>query len=198
MRYLKLSWLGSLALFGIVASTPSVSAQTNQSDVTGTQTFSAPSVSVDGQSPTFDLGSLSGSGAGSSSQVSYSDAAAILDQGLNTSLDNLAAIQQGGPVTAKAPNSGPRRIARRGSNHACGCANPASTASNDGPRRIVRNAQGASKGCCSNPTIEAGSGKYRDIQARKIQARKMVEEQLDASKKFIEQVNQTDQSNHIW
>ena len=193
MRYQKLSWLGSLALFGIIASTSSVSAQTNQSDTTGTQTFSAPAVSVDGQSPTFDLGSLSGSGAGSSSQVSYSDAASVLGKGLSTSLDNLAAIQQGGPVTAAAPNSGPRRIARRSSSHACGCANPASTASNDGPRRIVRQVQGAGKSCCANPTIEAGNGKYRVIQARK-----MVEEQLDASKKFIEQVNQTDSRNSIW
>lgn len=199
MCYQKLSWLSCLTLLSIVATSTGVSAQTNQSDTSGAATFNSPIVSINGQNgngsvaPTIETGSLGGTGTGTG-QVSLSDAATALNQGLNTSLNNLAAAQQGGPVTAAAPNSsGPRRIARRNSNHACGCANPASTANDDGPRRIVRNAQGASKGCCANPTIEAGKGKYSELQARK-----MVEQQLDASKKFIEQVNAVDPDNNIW
>jgi len=203
MRYQKLSWLSCLTLLSIVATSTSVSAQTNQSDTTGAATFNSPIVSINGQNgnggvaPSIERGSLTGSGSGSgnSNPVSLNDAAAFLDQGLNTSLDNLAAIQQGGgPVTAAAPNSsGPRRIARRSSNHACGCANPASTASTDGPRRIVRKAQGVGKSCCANPTLEAGKDNDRVAQARK-----MVEQQLDVSKKFIEQVNQIEPDNNIW
>ena len=47
MHYKKLSWLSFLVVFGIVATTTSVSAQTNQSDTSGIQTFSSPTVSID-------------------------------------------------------------------------------------------------------------------------------------------------------
>ena len=200
MHYQKLSWLSCLTLLSIVATSTSVSAQTNQSDTTGAATFNSPIVSIDGMNgngsvaPTIELGSLSGrgSGSGSSNQVSLNDAAIALDQSLNTSLDNLAAIQQEGPLTASNPNSsGPRRIARRSSSHACGCANPASTASNDGPRRIVRQAQKTGCGCAN--TVEARRSNLGETQARAI-----VEKQLNASKKFIEQVNQIEPNNNIW
>ena len=47
MKDKQLLWLGSLVAMGIVTASIPVSAQTNQSDTSGVQTFSAPSVSVD-------------------------------------------------------------------------------------------------------------------------------------------------------
>lgn len=44
----QLLWLGSLVTMGILSASPSVMAQTNLSDITGGQTFSAPSVGIDG------------------------------------------------------------------------------------------------------------------------------------------------------
>ena len=47
MQDKQLLWLGSLVAVGIMTASIPVSAQTNQSDVSGGQTFSAPSVSID-------------------------------------------------------------------------------------------------------------------------------------------------------
>ena len=47
MNYQKLSWLSSLVVLGTIASTLPVVAETNQSDTSGGQTYSAPTVSID-------------------------------------------------------------------------------------------------------------------------------------------------------
>ena len=246
MNYQKLSWLSSLVVLGTIASTLPVVAETNQSDTSGGQTYSAPTVSIDSNNgngiPTdtqynpntgeiiggginepiqFDSASGSGSASGfgngnvnnpnstpanpttanngsqdstgdtaanpsdrqsgnsvatvecstkscleangnQNSKVSLNDVAALLDEGLDTSLDNLAEIAKEGQVAA-VTNEGPRRIVRRGSgsNNACGCASPA-TSTNNSPRRIVRKSQGVGCGCVD--TVKARKVEYREIQ----------------------------------
>lgn len=231
MQNKQLLWLGSLVTVGILATSPSVVAQTNQSDVSGGQTFSAPSIAVDGingngfynaiqyapSTGTFFGGPLgnpisfkslmpSGSnsigrgdpngasitGAGecwgencvgkkNPPTISVDDLAEVLGENLEQSLDNLAAIENESGIA----DAGPRRIVRRSSLNnieACVC-DPTE------PRRISRNPELEKlAACCENP----------DFDNREIEARRIVQDQLEEAKKFIEQVEQIQPEKYIW
>jgi len=227
MQNKQLLWLGSLVTVGIIATAPSVVAQTNQSDVSGSQTFSAPSVGINGlnhngfyspilfnpvtntitggalgsqkisvesfsRNAAFSTGEPNSLGAvgcvgencvsnGKPQKVTLNEIAEVLGDNLEQSLDNLAAIEND-PAIADA---GPRRIVRRSSLNdtpACGC-------DSTEPRRISRNPEVNKLGaCCNNP----------DFNNRELEARRIVEDQLEEAKKFIEQVEQIQPENYIW
>lgn len=230
MQNKQLLWLGSLVTVGIIATSPSVVAQTNQSDVSGGQTFSAPSVGIDGLNGngfnnlvTFDpvtstfagggldkpisfeflspngdsigigkspdgsstIGSVDCSGKdcignGKPQKVSLDQIAEVLGDNLEQSLDTLATIKN----EASVADAGPRRIVRRSSLNttpACGC-DPSE------PRRISRNPEVKLGGCCDNP----------DSNNRELEARRIVNQQLEEAKKFIEQVEQIQPEKYIW
>lgn len=259
MYYKQLLWLGSLAAFGVITATSSVSAETNQSDTSGGQTYSSPIVSIDsingngvpqttqynpatgeivggGINNPIKYGSASGSGSGSGSgkgrasglgsgtgndtgnssetgngsengsdpengrvsgkssgsgsgnkvEVSLNEVATMLENSLNTSLDNLAAIEQESQVAPA--SAGTRRIARSNSEPR-DCTSSTSVV----PRRIARSGSKACENENLNPTVGT-----RRIQNREIEARQVVEQQLSESKKFIEQVSQIEPSKNIW
>lgn len=234
MQNKQLLWLGSLVTIGIISASPSVMAQTNLSDVSGGQTFSAPSVGIDGlngngfnNSVQFDpaTGTFSGGGLetpisfesfgpngsnsigtgeslspdgstsvgsvdcsgdscignGKPQQVTLNEVADALGDSLEQSLDNLAALEN----ETKVADAGPRRIARRSSLNdpqACGC-------SASEPRRIVRNPDDAKFGGCCNDS---------DLKTRQLEARRIVDQQVEEAKKFIEQIDQIKPENNIW
>lgn len=230
MQNKQLLWLGSLVTVGIIATSPAVVAQTNQSDTTGIQTFSAPSVGIDGingngffNQVTFDpvtstfsggglgepismkslsvsagnsigvegsnpsgsstIGSVDCSGKdcignGESQEVSLDQVAEVLGDNLEQSLDTLAAIEN----EASVADAGPRRIARRSSLNATCVCDPSE------PRRISRNPEVKAGGCCPNP----------DSNIRELEARRIVQQQLEEAKKFIEQVEQIKPEKYIW
>lgn len=236
MQNKHLLWLGSLVTVGIIATSPSVVAQTNQSDVSGGQTFSAPSIGIDGingngfynaiqfdpststfyggalgnpisfESMTVSPGGSNSMGTGESSspngsstigavdcsgkdcigkgkpqKVSLDDIAEAIGENLEQSLDTLAAIENESAIA----DAGPRRIVRRSSlndTQACGC-DPTE------PRRISRNPEVKKIGaCCNNP----------DFNNRELEARRIVKDQLEEAKKFIEQVEQIQPEKYIW
>ncbi len=231
MQNKQLLWLGSLVTVGIIATSSSVVAQTNQSDVSGGQTFSALAVGVDGingngfynaiqfdpATSTFYGGALgnpisfkslmpggsdsigrgdpNGSstigavdcsgkdciGEGKPQKISLDDLAEVLGENLEQSLDNLAAIENESAIA----DAGPRRIVRRSSLNniqACGC-DPTE------PRRISRNPELEKlAACCDNP----------DFDNREVEARRIVQDQLEEAKKFIEQVEQIQPEKYIW
>jgi hypothetical protein len=168
MQYKK--WLLTGAISAIAAVTTSVPALSieNRSDVTGHQTYSAPSVGVGGSSGGGGSigrlnynpgdGSITGEGlsdpieigqsSGNSRAVTLNDVAELLGGDLNQSLEQLAAAENAAKVA-----SDPRRIARRATKD---CINPA------------------------------------------FQARKTVESKLEQSKEFIEQVNQIQPEKGMW
>jgi len=232
MQNKQLLWLGSLVTVGIMATSPAVVAQTNQSDTTGYQTFSQPAVGIGGTnnngffSPaTFDpvtrtvtggglgeaisvesftrnagysigiekspdgsstIGSVDCSGkvcigGGKPQKVSLDLIAEVLGDNLEQSLDTLAAMEN----EASVADTGPRRIVRSSSLNttpACGC-DPSE------PRRISINPDAVKlRGCCDNP----------DFKNRELEARRIVNQQLEEAKKFIEQVEQIQPEKYIW
>jgi hypothetical protein len=198
----QLIWLSCLVAAGVVTSTSVVAqAQTNQSDTTGNQTYSAPSVNIDnlngngfsgttqynpatgqvvggaiktpirfgdfsgGSSGTGfgrDPGDASGNSSGTSSEdngsqpreVTLSEVAEALNNGLEKSLDNLATAEN----DAKLAESQPRRITRR-------------------------SADREDETTCVNPVSKA---------------REIVKRQLAETEKFIEQVNPIEPKKNIW
>lgn len=231
MQNKQLLWLGSLVTVGIMATSPAVVAQTNLSDVSGGQTFSAPAIGIDGtnnngffnpvsfdpvtitfsggplgepisiesfspnagasigiegsSSPSGSIGSVDCSGkdcigSGKPQKVSLDQVAEILGDNLEQSLDTLAAMEN----EASVADTGPRRIVRSSSLNttpACGC-DPSE------PRRISRNPEIEVAGCCDNP----------DFKNRELEARRIVNQQLEEAKKFIEQVEQIKPEKYIW
>lgn len=204
MHNRQLIWLGLVAA-GVITSTSAVAGtnDTNHSDASAGQTYSAPSVHIDsingngisgktlyypakgeivggeivtpirfgdfsgGASGTgfgrnlesfFDNASGNSSGTGVGNQpreVTLNDVAEALNNGLEQSLDNLAAVEN----KAKLADSEPRRIARRSGDDA-------------GETRA-----------CVNPVYEA---------------REIVERQLIETEKFIEQVNEIEPQKSTW
>jgi hypothetical protein len=172
MQYKK--WLLTVTLTAIAAVTTSVPAlsQQNRSDITGHQTYSAPSVPVGSSSGSGGSigkinynpgdGTVTGEGlenpieigesSGNSRAVTLNDLAELLGGDLNQSLEQLAAAENDTKVA-----SGPRRIGRRIA------------------RRATKD--------CINPAF---------------QARETVESKLEQSKKFIEQVNQIQPEKAMW
>jgi hypothetical protein len=170
----QLLWLGFLAMLGTATMTTSVKAETNQSDTSGGQTYSAPAVSIDsingnGVSDIINFNSNTGTFSGGVLQtpikfsgnqgsldsnqtqdITINDAAELLGGELDQSLENLTAAEKA--------DAAPRRIGR----------------ANDKDR--------VSK-TCVNP---------------KIQAQSKVETQLSESKKFIEQVDRIELNRNIW
>jgi len=168
MQYKKWLLTGALAAIAAVATSVPALSQQNVSDVTGHQTYSAPSVGVGGSSGGGGSigrlnynpgdGSITGEGlknpieigesSGNSRAVTLNDVAELLGGDLDQSLNQLAAAENAAKVA-----SGPRRIARRATKD---CINPA------------------------------------------FQARKTVESKLEQSQKFIEQVNQIQPEKGMW
>jgi hypothetical protein len=115
---------------GVITATTSMSVQANQSDTSGHQTYSAPSVPVGGSSGSGgSIGKIIGAtdisrrnspgeSSGNSRAVTLNDVAKLLGSDLNQSLDQLAASEN----AAKTADSAPRRIARRATKD---CINPA-------------------------------------------------------------------------
>ena len=209
-------WLGFLVATGIFTLTPSVQAQTNQSDVSAGQTFSSPSVSIDsingnGIANTVQYNPVTGmvSGGGLDgeinigatessdetiqvSEITLNDVATALENNLEQSFDNLAAIEN---EAATQVAEAPRRVARRNSNVAgrqtCGCPNLTGEASN--ARRIARNADSELCGCDNSVSLQ-----FSEYEARRIEAREIIEMQLKESKKFIEELEKVELENNIW
>ncbi|WP_019508588.1 hypothetical protein [Pleurocapsa sp. PCC 7319] len=205
-------WLGFLVAAGMLTVTTSVQAQTNQSDVSAGQTFSAPSVSIDSINGNGisnivqydpDTGMVYGGGLeneiniGSAnvdqgSEITLNEVATVLENNLEQSFNNLAAIEnEAGTQVAE----GPRRLARRNSDVAgrqtCGCPNLTDEAAN--ARRIARGSDSELCGCDNSASL-----KFSEYEARRIEAREVVEMQLNESKKFIEELEKIELENNIW
>lgn len=209
-------WLSFLVATGILTVTTSVQAQTNQSDVSAGQTYSAPAVSIDsingnGISSTVQYNPVTGmvSGGGLDTEIyigstedstdtievmkiTVNDVATALENNLEVSYDNLAAIEsEAGTQVAE----GPRRVARRNSNVAgrqtCECPNLSGEAVN--ARRIARGSDSELCGCDNSASLQ-----FSEYEARRIEARENVVMQLKESKKFIEELEKVELENNIW
>ena len=124
-------------------------------------------------------------------KITLNDAAELLENNLDDSLDTLVAAEEGGSqadTIGTEPSDGePRRIARN---------NVRRNTTDDDARRIVRNSSRCVSGC-ANP--QRPTFKTRQVEATEIaEAREVVERQLEASQKFIEQVNLIDPEKNIW
>jgi len=186
----KLIWLGTVIAVGIMT-TSSVVAQTNQSDTSGGQTFSANTVNIDsengnGISPTTQLDPATGE---------------VIGGGIKTpvQIDNSSGEGAGvaiGCTSTSCAEGQPRNVTinqvaealdasleQSLDNLAAAEQNAESAAS--GPRRIARRSAVSDKDsrACINPLYEA-----RDV----------VERQLVESEKFIEQVDRIEPQKNIW
>jgi hypothetical protein len=177
----KLTWLSFLVAAEIIMS-GSVMAQTNQSDTSGGQTYSSPTVSIDSQNgngipPTTqfnpntgevvgggirnpirldDSNGLGSGGSGSEPrEVTLNDVAEALETGLDQSLENLATVEN----NIKSADGEPRKIVRR-------------SGVEDEEIRT-----------CINPVNQARDG---------------VKKQLFEAEKFIKQVDQIEPQKNIW
>lgn len=177
----KLIWLSFLVAAEIIMS-GSVMAQTNQSDTSGGQTYSSPTVGIDSQNgngipPTTQFnpntGEVVGGGitnpiklgnsnglssvgeGGQPREVTLNDVAEALETGLDQSLENLATTEN----NVKSADAGPRKIVRR-------------SGVEDEEIRT-----------CINPVNQARDG---------------VRKQLFEAEKFIKQVNQIEPQKNIW
>ncbi|MFM2312190.1 MAG: hypothetical protein RLZZ04_1466 [Cyanobacteriota bacterium] len=177
----KLIWLSFLVVAEIIMS-GSVMAETNQSDTSGGQTYSSPTVSIDSQNgngipPTtqfnpntgevvgggitnpirLDNPSDLGSGVDGAQprEVTLNDVAEALETGLDKSLESLATAEN----NVKSADAGPRKIVRRSGVE----------------EEEIRT--------CINPVDQARDG---------------VRKQLFEAEKFIKQVNQIEPQKNIW
>ena len=124
-------------------------------------------------------------------KITLNDAAELLESNLDDSLETLVAAEEGSSqadAIGTEPQDGePRRIARN---------NARRNTTDENARRIVRNSSRCVTGCANpqRPTFEA-----RQVEATEVaEAREVVERQLEASQKFIEQVNLIDPEKNIW
>lgn len=124
-------------------------------------------------------------------EITLNDAAELLENNLDDSLKTLIAAEEGSSLADTIgiePQDGePRRITRK---------NARRNTTDENARRIVRNSSRCVTGCANpqRPTFEA-----RQIEVKKVaEAREVVEQQLEASQKFIEQVNSIDPEKNIW
>lgn len=141
-------------------------------------------------------------------EISLNEAAELLENNLEQSVDNLLAVENaadptgdlggepaGDPgiaITDDPQTAGARRIARNDNTRR-------NTLDGD-PRRIVRkNSLESGGGCarsCANPNLPTVEAR---VDVRQVMvAREIVERQLEASKKFIEQVNKIEPEKNIW
>lgn len=204
----QLFWLGFLATLGIVMMTASVKAETNQSDTSGGQTYSSPTVSIDSINGNgisnvvqfdpvtgtfFGRGFGSGSGSGSGNGLAGgSGSGSGSANGENGDGSTTATGKDDG--TSQANGNQPRQVTLNDlaklladnlndSLDNLAAAEKSGQVANAAPRRIARRGTLSDLRTCPNPAIEA---------------REIVEKQLSESKKFIEQVNQIELEKNIW
>lgn len=120
-------------------------------------------------------------------RISLNEAAELLANNLENSLENLAALENSAVDKSDRPADEPRRINRNN--------NTRRNASGADARRIVRQSSGCGNGC-ANPDLDTIQAQVDPQEV--IQARQTVQQQLEASKSFIEQVNQIKPENNIW
>ena len=255
MQDKQLLWLGSLVAVGIMTASIPVSAQTNQSDVSGGQTFSAPSVSVDSfngrgvpQTLSFDpaTGIISGGGLenpiqfdsffGNASGRGFGNFLGI-DPSINTGFNNGASGTGSSINTDTANNSS--GASSNGNGQADGgiangesdnsgtangsivdCSSKSCLEVNDTqPREVTINeiAEALEKGleqsldnlAAAEKKVQLAKAGPRRIARRSAignrtcvnpvyQVREVIREQLNESKKFIEQVEQIEPQKNIW
>ncbi|MGL5940604.1 MAG: hypothetical protein ACRC2S_09490 [Waterburya sp.] len=206
MHNKQLFWLGFLATLGIVMMTASVKAETNQSDTSGGQTYSSPTVSIDSMNGNgisnvvqFDpvtgtfFGSGFGSGSGSGSGNGLAGAAGNgSGNGENGDGSTTATGKDDG--SSQANGNQPRQVTLNdlaklladnlnNSLDNLAAAEKSGQVADAAPRRIARRGTLSDLRTCPNPAIEA---------------REKLENQLSQSKKFIEQVNQIELEKNIW
>ena len=184
----KLIWLGSLVTVGIVTSN-SVVAQTNQSDTSGGQTFSAPTVQIDNKNgngipPTTQFNPTTGEvvGGGISNPVELQGAS-----GQNVGCSGDACVEgnanQPREVTLNQVAEVLDASLERSLDNLAAAENKARLADAQ-PRRIARrSAVSEDKGVCINPVFEA---------------REILKKQLMETEKFIEQVDRIEPQKNIW
>ncbi len=186
----QLFWLGSLVTAGILTVTVSATAQTNQSDTSGSQNYSAPTTSVNtgnrgsgsGSPSTLQYNSTTGmvSGGGLSSPIflgfgnSFGGASGT---GSGTGSDN-----QITEVTLNEVAEALQKNLQQSLDNVAAVENEAKLA-DSGPRRITRRSSEAEARECVDPVYEA---------------RQMAERQLQETKKFIQQINQIEPEQNLW
>ncbi|MEL6494309.1 MAG: hypothetical protein AAFQ41_04195 [Cyanobacteria bacterium J06623_7] len=185
----KLIWIGSLVAAGIITSSSAV-AQTNQSDASGGQTFSSPTVQIDSQN---------GNGIPPTTQFNPTTGE-VLGGGINNPVDlqsnSVESIGCPGGVCNSGNIDQPRNVTlneiaevldaslEQSLDNLAAAENDAKLA-DAGPRRIARRSAVDEQDmrACINPVFEA---------------RKQVETQLLETEKFIEQVDQIEPQKNIW
>ncbi|MGL6344295.1 MAG: hypothetical protein ACRC80_34760 [Waterburya sp.] len=239
----QLFWLGFLATLGIVMMTASVKAETNQSDTSGGQTYSSPTVSIDsingngisniiqfdpvtgtffggGLETPISFGSGFGSGSGSGFGNGLGNGTGVgtgtgTGTGIGTGTGTGNSESGDGGTTATGEDNGnvadgsvecstknclaangnqPKQITLNDlaklladnlndSLDNLAAAEKSGQLANAAPRRIARRGTLSDLRTCPNPAIEA---------------REIVEKQLDESQKFIQQVNHIETQKNIW
>ena len=184
----KLIWLGTFVAVGII-STGSVVAQTNQSDTSGGQTYSANTVNIDSQNgngvpPTTQLNPNTGevvgggiktpvqidnTGEGEGIAVGCATTSCAEGQPRSVTLNQVAEV-----LDASLEQSWDNLAAAEQNAELAGA----------GPRRIARRSAVSDESiACINPVYEAQDA---------------VEKQLMESEKFIEQVDRIEPQKNIW
>ncbi|MGF1591149.1 MAG: hypothetical protein ACFCU7_18250 [Pleurocapsa sp.] len=183
----QLFWLGSLVTAGILMVTVSATAQTNQSDTSGSQNYSAPTTTV-------DTGNRA-SGSGSARTLQYNSATGMVTGGglsspiflgFGNSFGTASGTGSGSPTTEVTLNQISEALQKnlQQSLDNLAAAEDQTMLADSGPRRITRrSASEAEARECVNPVYEA---------------RQMAERQLKETKKFIEQVNQIEPDKNLW
>ena len=185
----KLIWLSSLVAVGIITSSTAV-AQTNQSDTSGGQTFSSPTVQIDSQNgngipPTTQFNPTTGEviGGGIDSPVQLKGASGT-NLGCVGDSCNSSNASQPREVTLNEIAEVLDASLEQSLDNLAAAENNAKLAE-AGPRRIARRSavSDGSARACVNPVFEA---------------REIVEQQLVETEKFIEQVDRIEPQKNIW